>query len=281
MKQKMLVECVVPARVDWENRIRILERWIEEESVYAKRVLRLRSYAYLHMPWFSTSRAWDYLLGNESDFCLVPGYSQWITRKDFLGDDGNLIDEHSEVFEVKKQTYHQWVHVSEAQGYYAEQIYNKAFSDAGYSVEKVRIPAPPGSKERLEIDAYCVNEELRLGVQVKNVTSEVFTDPKPLTYYPDTYRNLTRQFEYCSQKGIIPILIAPFIDKHFYNFTKRYNGLHCQTFLELFRPENAAICYAVKKILKFGNVKVVTEATNRVKEWIDSIPEMWNNRYAK
>jgi hypothetical protein len=50
-------EIEIPSRANWENRIHILERWINKESVYAKRALRLRSYAYLKMPWFSTSRA--------------------------------------------------------------------------------------------------------------------------------------------------------------------------------------------------------------------------------
>jgi len=270
-----------PSRANWEHKIKYIERWISKESVYSKRVLRLRSYLYLNIPWFSTSTAWNYLLRNKTDFCLVPGYNQWITCKEYLGSDGNLKDEHKEVFELKKQIYEQWVNVSESQGYYADEIYSKAFSDAGYSSKKIRLPVSPGSKKHLEIDAYCVNENLRLGVQVKNVTSEVFTDPKSIRSPPLVYHQLTKQFEYCKQNGIVPILVAPFIDKRFYNFTKRYEGLYCQTLLELFSPEYTGLCYAVKNILKFGNVRVATEAPNNVVRWIGRIPQMWNKKYLK
>ena len=41
------IDVEIPSRADWENKIHNLERWIRKESVYAKRVLRLRSYLYL------------------------------------------------------------------------------------------------------------------------------------------------------------------------------------------------------------------------------------------
>jgi hypothetical protein len=264
----------------WLDPLPTIERWITKETTMCKRVLRLRSYLCLHIGWFSTSTLWTYLLRTRS-FCLVPGNNQWITHKDYVGFNGNLLDEHQEIFEKKKQIYEQWVRASLPLGYYAEKIYLDAFDEAGYSAKKVKLPLSPDRKEKVDIDIYGVKDDLQVGVQVKNVTSEIFIDPKMIRNPPSVYGQLTKQFEYCSQNGIIPILIAPFIDKRFYNFTKRYNGLHDQTLLELFSPEYAELCYAVKKTLKFGNVRVVTEAPQHVKDWIDKIPQRWHKRYAK
>ena len=265
---------------NWKDKLPTIERWITEETPICKRVLRLRSYLYLKIPWFITSIVWDNLLRSDSSFCLVPEDNKWITHKKYVGSDGNLLNERKEIFEQKKQIYEQWAIASLPLGYYAEKVYRDAFGEAGYSVKKVKLPLSPGNKENIELDIYGVKDNLQVGVQVKNVTSEVFTDPKMILNPSSVYWQLTKQFEYCSKNGIIPILFAPFIDKRFYNFTKRYNGLHCQTYLELFSPEYAELCYAVKKILKFGNVKVVTDATERVRDWIYKIPQMWSNRYA-
>jgi hypothetical protein len=265
----------------WMHKIPSVERWITRESVICKRVFRLRSYAYLKIPWFNTSLMWNYLSSGDSGFSLVPNDAQWITRADYLDADGNLAGKHKEIFENKKRIYEQWVQASLPLGYYAEEIYRQAFSKAGYFVKKRRLPFSAATKEKLELDAYCVNEKLRLGVQIKNVSSEVFTDPETAGYTSLVYRRLEKQFEYCLQNDIVPILIAPFIDKRFYNFSKRYRGLHCQTYLSLFSPKYSDLYYSVKETLKFGNIKVVTEATNRVKEWIEKIPQMWNNRYAR
>jgi hypothetical protein len=268
---RLQISSEYPSRADWAHKISSVERWINKESAINKRVLRLRSYLYLKIPWFSTSTAWDYLLRDNSDYCLIPGNNQWITRKEYLGADGNLLDNHKEIFDTKQKIYAQWVNACQPLGKYAEQIYREAFSSSGYSVKKIRLPVSIGSKELLEIDAYCVNEKLQLGVQIKNGTSEVFTDPKTIRNPPLVYHQLTKQFKYCSQNDIIPILIAPFINKRFYNFTKRYKGLHCQTYLQLFSPEYSDLHYAVKNTLKFRNVKLVTEATEHVKDWINSI----------
>jgi hypothetical protein len=265
---------------NWIEKLPSIEKWITEQTTICKKVLRLRSCLYLKIPWIKTSLIWDHLLSN-NDFSLVPGNNQWVTRREYLGSDGHLIGDRKEVFETKKQIYEQWVRVSLPLGYFAEKIYLEAFDSAGYSPKKLNLPLLPNSKTKIGIDIYGEKDNLAVGVQVKNVTSEVFTDPNAICNPRKTYNDLTRQFEYCSGKGIVPILIAPFIDNRFYNFSKRYNGLHCQTYLQLFSPEYSELCYDVKNTLRFGNVKVVTEATQRVKDWIENIPQMWNKRYAK
>lgn len=265
----------------WVDALPIIECWATNETTISKRLLRLRSYLYLGISWNETSILWDYLLRCGREYCLVPNNCQWITLKKYVDHNGNLLNEYQEIFEEKKQIYDQWVSASLPLGYYAEEIYLDAFNEAGYSAEKVKLPLSSNSKEKIEIDIYGAKDGLEVGTQVKNVTSEVFIDPKMIRNPPSVYGQLTKQFGYCSQNGIVPILVAPFINKRFYNFTKRYSGLHCQTYLELFSPEYAELCSAVKKILKFGNVRVVTEAPQHVKEWIYKIPQRWHERYSK
>lgn len=262
---------------NWDNRLSSIEKWILKETAICKRVLRLRSYAYLKIPWFLTSIAWYSLLRNHN-LCTVPGNSRWITAKKYVNANGDLLNKHREIFEQKKQIYNQWVKASLPLGYHAERVYTDAFNKAGYSAKKVKVPSPD-NKEAIELDIYGIKDGLQVGVQVKNGLSEVFMDPRMIHNPPIIYQALHRQFEFCSKNGIVPILLAPFFNKRFYNFTKRHQGLHCQTYLQLFSPEYAGLCNAVREILKFGNVRVATEAPEHVARWIQRIPRMWSKRY--
>jgi hypothetical protein len=285
-EQKNIDECAISAKVSikkkskWSNPLSTIDRWIAEEIITCKTVLRLRSYLRLHVGWFSTSALWNYLARNRG-FCLVPGNSQWITHEDYVGSDGKLLDEYQEVFDQKKQIHDAWVNASIDLGFYAERIYLEAFNKAGYSPKKVELPISPGSEEKVEIDVLGAKDNCQIGAQVKNVISEVFHNPGMVRSAPAIYQEITQQFECCSNYGIIPILIAPFINGSFYCFTKKYNGLHCQTYLQLFDPGHESLCNAIKKTLKFGNVRTVTEAPDNVVDWISRIPKMWHNKYGK
>ena len=136
--------------------------------------------------------------------------------------------------------------------HYAEEIYHRAFSEAGYAVRKVELPISSNGKERVEIDAFCVSDNLKLGVQIKNVVSDEFTDPKSIRNPSKVYNQLTKQFNCCYKRGIIPVLVAPFVNKRFYNFSKRYKGLHCRTNLQFLSPKYAELCSDVKNVLGFG-----------------------------
>ena len=264
----------------WFDPIPTIEEWITKEIVICKTLLRLRSYLRLHVGWFTTSDLWNYLPKTKR-ICIVPGNNQWITIRDYVGTNGKLLDEYQQIFEQKKQIYDKWVNASLSLGYFADLIYLDAFKKAGYSAKKVRLPLSPGSKEVVEIDVYAVKDKWRLGVQVKNIISEVFHNPNMVRNAPIIYQEITRQFKYCSKNGIIPILIAPFINGSFYCFTQRYKGLFCQTYLQLFDLGREELLNAIKNTLNFGNVRVVTEAPKHVVNWIDRIPKMWNNKYGK
>ena len=215
--------------------------------------------------------------------CTVPHKETWLTVLDYLDAGGQFLGEHREEFEKREGIYTNWVNQSQKLGYYAEKLFQDAFLDAGYSVQKVTFRVPAGVSDVLsghvEIDAYCVKGRWHLGVQVKNITSDVFIDPSKIRRPTEIYKKIVRQFEFCSRNGIIPILIAPFIDGSFYCFDDRHKGLHCQTFLQLFNPENRALCDAIRNVLKFGNVKVVKELPIHIQSWIERIPDMWTRRH--
>ncbi len=266
----------------WFGKIPRIEQWIMEDIVIPKKVLRLRCYlnSKTHIEWISTASVWNYLL-KSGKFCEVPECSKWITSKEYVDTNG-LLDKYKKLLKEKIQIYKEWSAVSLDMGNYAGKVYLDAFKKAGYDdPKKVKFPFSMNGKEEVEIDVYTAKGKLKLGIQVKNITTEVITDPKGIRKPPSIYSDLTRQFEFCKQSKIVPVLIAPFIDKRFYNFTKRYQGLHDQTFLQLFSLDYADLCKAIDDNLSFGYVRAVKEAPEHVIDWINKIPDMWNKRYCK
>jgi hypothetical protein len=216
-----------------------------EDTAIAARVLRLRTCLYLKIPWIETANMISYMKFNDL-ICDVPEVRSWLTIPEYLDNNGHFIDEVKDEFEIRKLVYDEWNEKSQSLGIYAEELVRRAFAEAGYSVRKAIFEVIHGLEDRrmgqIEIDAYCVKESLRLGVQVKNVTSEVFIDPNKIRRPTEIYLELIRQFDYCSRNGIVPILISPFIEGSFYCFDDKYGGLHCQTLLQLFNPENETLC---------------------------------------
>jgi hypothetical protein len=266
---------------DWHDCLESIERWILEDVAIAVRVLRLRSCLYLKIPWIETSNMVRYMRFHHL-VCDVSEERSWLTIPEYLNDSGQLIDEVKDEFELRKLVYDDWNEKSQSLGLYAEDLVRRAFADAGYSVRKRIFELIPNLVNdgigRVEIDAYCVNDSFRLGVQVKNVTSEVFIDPNKIRRPTEIYLELIRQFDYCSRNGIVPILISSFIEGSFYCFVDQHGGLHCQTYLQLFNPENETLCTEIKEILGFGNVRVVNELPPNVTRWIDNIPSMHMKR---
>lgn len=266
---------------DWRHRFESVIGWIMKDCAIAVRVLRLRSHLYLNIPWVETANMVQYLKFNHL-VCGVPDSKSWLTIPEYLDSGGQLIDGVKDEFKARKMVYDEWNEKSQSLGIYAEELVRRAFADSGYSVRKAIFEVFHGIEDRgigqVEIDAYCVKDTLRLGVQVKNGTSEVFIDPNKIRRPTEIYSELIRQFDYCSRNAIVPILISPFIEGSFYCFDDQHRGLHCQTFLQLFNPENETLCKQIREILKFGNVRVVTELPPNVTRWIDNIPNMYNRR---
>jgi hypothetical protein len=205
-----------------------------------------------------------------------------LTLPEFLDNTGHIVETAKEEFQLKLNIYNEWVDKSQELGFYMEDLVKHAFLDAGYSVQKVTFQTPADLLNpeggHVEIDALCVKERWHLGVQVKNVTSEVFIDPDKIGRKTEIYKRLEKQFQFCSRNELTPILFSPFIDGSFYCFDDQHKGLHCQTFLQLFNPENGELCRNVKEVLKFGNVRVVEELPPNTRSWIDRIPQMYRDR---
>lgn len=259
-------------------------RWALEEITISKRVLRLRACLYLKIRWVDTINIVNQLLG-EGRLREVKDNKHWLAPPQYLDGAAQFREKYRDEFEKKKDVYDRWVRASSSAGYYAEELVKDAFIDVGYSAKKVLFQCPegffPDFSREVEIDVFCVKSKWHLGVQVKNVTSDVFINPGIIERPSKLYRFLMNEFDFCSRNRIIPVLIAPFVDSSFYVFNDQHKGLHCQTFLQLFEPEKEGLCNEVKDILHFGNLKSVSELPGHVKDWIKRIPDMWTERYGK
>lgn len=256
-------------------------KWLEKETAINRKVFRLRCHLYLKVPWIETNDLIMYLLGSKG-VCLVSSDKRWLTLSDYLGSDGSLKSDHQDVFVQKQSLYRKWVDKSQILGQYAEDLVKTAFIEEGYSVRQRAVYDylnPSNEIEAVEIDAECVKAGFHLGVQVKNVISEVFIDPNKIGQKSDIYSRLVKEFEFCSGRSITPVLMAPFIDTSFYCFDDVHKGLHCQTLIQYLRPEDEGLCKNIREVLKFGNLRAVAELPDNVMSWIRRIPEMWQKRH--
>lgn len=260
---------------NWRNYIDSIIQWFPKEVVISKRLLRLRTCVYLKIPWIETNDMIDYLI-TRGIVREVKDNQIWLAPPEYLDGVGQLGDEYVEEFRRKKNVYDRWNAETATAGYYAEKIVKDAFVDAGYSAQKIVFDSSDG---KVEIDAYCMKEKWHLGVQVKNITSDVIINPGFVKVKSDLYKVLVRQFDFCSNQRIVPILMAPFIESSFYVFDDMHRGLHDQTLLQFFPPGKEDLCKDIREILHFGNVRTVAEIPQYIREWISRIPQTWENRF--
>jgi hypothetical protein len=195
---------------DWRNYIGSFRRWVENETAIYVRVLRLRAHLYVHIPWIETADMIDHLLAS-GILCEVPSNKGWFTLPEYMGENGEFYGDHQGEFERRKEICDEWRGVSQTLGYHAEEIIRRELVDAGYAVQKVTFRLPqciPGVERHIEIDAFCLKDEWHLGVEVKNVTSDVFLDPDKIRRKTDIYRAIDKHFEFCSTRDIIPVLFG-------------------------------------------------------------------------
>lgn len=233
-----------------------------------------------YIPWIKTYDLWNYLSLNQE--YTKSADEQWITLSKYLEDDGKLLPEYLTVYNQKKSMYNEWMAITEESGYYAEQVYKTAFEKAGYKVEQGKhFPITDEYQDHIQIDLLCRNTDLNLelGVQVKNTVGEVFHNPFMFKKKSRIYYQLQKQFTYCFNKGIIPILIAPFINRSFYGFSNRYLGLHCQTYLQIIDPKYSKIADNIHNSLHFGSIRATQTAPKKVEQWVSKIPDIWNTAY--
>lgn len=154
---------------------------------------------------------------------------------------------------------------------YAEKIIGMTFEEEGYYVSNRVAFKRVG--EELEIDLLCLKDGLKVGVEVKN-RREVILDPMVMKRKDTLHADVERHLTFIRQHGFIPILMAPFIDKSFYRFDDRHQGLHCQYLSVLIPPEEQDLVSEVKKELGFGWIKAVDSPPENIVKWVRKIPEM-------
>jgi len=224
------------------------------------------------------------------DYCLQSGRLReirrengWMAPPKYLDGSGEVRGMYYDIFERKKKVHDEWVDMSQKLGYFAEEIIREALRDEGYVTQQMTFQVSDdffddGSRH-VQIDAYCLSPELNLGVEVKNVTSDVYINPDIIKRPNDDYKQLIKRFHFCTTYKIVPILVAPFIDGSFYVFNDMHKGLLCRTLNQWFSSDMDVLSDEISREFNFGNIEAISEAPDRVKRWISRIPKMWKDRY--
>ena len=229
-----------------------------------------------------------YLLA-QGNICRVPGDPNWVTSPDHLDANSEFkfkTNQQIGDFALKKDIYNEWVQESPKLGYYWQNELTQMFIDAGYKDAKKQLftyMSSTGKTEKVELDIYGSNGGRKIGVTVKNSLSDVIINPYFIKRRPNNvYQQLKREFEFCSNNGIIPVLFAPLVDGSFYCFVDSHKGLFNQTLKQYFDPEHQKLCQEIKNGLHYSHVDVVTDKDrDRITEWIHQIPVRWSNRHCQ
>ena len=198
-------------------------------------------------------------------------HPECVTHSDYLDQNNQLKDEYVPIAQRNLEVNRKWTELSQILGDHAENLFFQAFVEEGYVVEKK--PQFRDGLSIIEMDLFCVKDDLKLGVEVKNISSDVFLDPTILKAPNLIHRQIRRHFEYCFDHQIVPILVAPFVDKLFYRFINKRRGLVCQTLLQLFPPDQTTLREEIREAFRFGNIRATDELTDHIKGWIQKIPE--------
>jgi hypothetical protein len=248
---------------------------LEDKLFLQRRIFRLRAYVYYKIPWMTSYDIMRRLIG-EGDAVEIPG--SWLVHPGAVERGTTIKDEYMESFARKNNVVDEWNKKSNAIGHHGETIIGDAFRDAGYVV--TRNAMLEHSSGKLQVDVLCKKEGLLpLSVEVKNILSEVILDPVIVGKPSALYSQIKEEFEIGSSKGMIPVLVAPFVDRSFYVSCDRHRGLFCQTYLQLLPPGEEELRDKVKQELHFGNLRVVSKAPENVVRWIDGVAGVWKRRY--
>jgi len=235
-----------------------------------RRILRLRGYLYHKIPWLVTNDIITKLSDTKQIKSPFLDDPDCVSHCDYLDQNNRLKDECVAIALRNLQINRRWTELSQILGNHAENLFERAFIDEGYEVEK-KCQFKDNSSI-IEMDLFCVKGDLELGVEVKNISSDVFLDPTILKKPNLTHRQIRKHFEYCFDHNIVPILIAPFIDNLFYRFINKRRGLMCQTYLQLFPLDQAKLHEEIREAFKFGNTRAADELPDHIEGWIRKIP---------
>lgn len=202
----------------------------------------------------------------------ITRYKKWLTLKEFGQKEIEI------VYEQKKSIEDMWGSVAETTGFWFEKIVRDAFRKEGWkTLDKAASFKWNGNK--MEIDVYCSSGPVRLGVEVKNKSSDVFHSPTIINpkFRNDDHTQILEMFKFCKNDGITPVLMASFIDKSFQGFAYKYKGLYLQTLFQFFKEKNSNLVDQIKnsdfkKGFHFGNVKAISIIPEHLRYRIRAIP---------
>jgi len=266
---------------DWEYDLFLprLKRELKKQVVAPRNVLRLRLYLYSNIdghPPRKVELFWikfDALLQaavEEGEVVAFPQDYHWYLSPDSL-------DQATELYPRKKEVYENWMGSTGSAGYHLDDLVRQALRRAGYTVAD-RAVAFRWNNDSIELDAFA-SSPLQLGIQAKNKFSETYHHPDVSKYMTDDLRQIKKTFDFCSAKGIIPVLVASLVDRTFYSFQHDYKGLHCCLKFQFFRGAKRNLCETVRRVFLIGNIQAWDEPPPWMQRWFDTIPQHYRNRY--
>jgi hypothetical protein len=276
----------------WNDSLRIAKRWIIEEQLVNKRILRLKLMGCMHVSWIKTYNLLNELL-DSGYVSEIPNHTNWLTLPCYLDEIAQVKStQTNHILNIKLWILENWNALSQSLSNHSELIFKIAFENAGYTVERRKnLPvANPfltslqlfSGVKRVQIDLLCKKSSTTLGVEIKSSISDVFMNPLTINSRTLSNQRIVRQAMFCSSMDYIPIFIAPFIDGSYYPFMDKYYGLNCHTYQQYFDPKNEdhVILYNfIKDFLNYKNVALVDRVPKWIERWIDRVPHAWNNRY--
>jgi hypothetical protein len=273
--------------------LRIAKRWISEEQLINKRILRLKIMGYTHVSWIETYNLVNDLL-NSNKICEVPDHTNWLTLPCYLHEIAQVKStQTNHILNIKLWILKNWNALSQSLSNYSEEVFKIAFENPGYTVERRKNltvinpfltshPLFRGVK-RVQIDLLCKKGSTTLGVEIKSSLSEAFMNPAVINRKALSNQRIVRQAMFCHSMGYIPVFIAPFVDGSYYPFMDNYYGLNCHTYQQYFNPKNedhVILCNFIRDFLNYKNVALVDRIPPWIERWIDKIPNTWNKRYS-
>lgn len=264
---------------EYKRMLGVIRKELRKQVVAPIKITRLRCWLYykviedISIRWIKLRATIDEAI-EEGD---ISTYENWLTLREF--DESEI----KRVYKVKKAIEEKWGSASQNVGYWFEDLVGDTFKEEGHTIsKKVKFK---WNNEQIEIDIYCL-DKIKLAVEVKNKSSDVFHAP---TIIEDSRRNddheqILSMFEFCKKRGIIPILIASFIDKSFQGFANEYKGLYIQTLFQFFPEKYKNLVDKIKennfsKGFRFGNVRAVSRTPIHVRKRIKAIPNELKRLY--
>ena len=194
---------------------------------------------------------------------------------------GHPSDELQDVFNRKNPVFRLWRgRASEEASNHAEVFIRSIFKHFGYKQPPHKfVITDETTGEECTPDVFTFSPVLT-GAEVKNITSDIISDPSPLVGKPrqDLYTKIYRHFRLCLANGIHPLLIAPRMDPSFERYEEKHEGLHCEMFYQLLPPHHATLCQAVQRSLLFPYILAVDinppfpPQLDRLTNWVQHLP---------